>query len=50
MSIQMMPFGVSNAHGVFMKYMNITFHPFLYQFVVVFINDILIYSSQVKNI
>lgn len=38
-----MPFVVSNAHGVFMEYMNRIFHSYLDQFVVVFINDILIY-------
>ncbi|XP_050875596.1 uncharacterized protein LOC127079229 [Lathyrus oleraceus] len=41
-----MTFGVSNASGVFMEYMNRIFHPYLDQFVVVFINDILIYSKS----
>lgn len=36
-------FGVSNAPRVSMEYMNRIFHPTLEQFVVVFINDILIY-------
>lgn len=39
----MMPFGVSNAPGVFMEYMNRIFHPFLNHFVVVFIDDIVVY-------
>jgi len=41
-----MPFGVTNALGVFMEYMNRIFHPFLDRFVVVFIDDILMYSKS----
>ena len=41
-----MPFGVSNVACVFMEYMNHTFHSYLDKFVVVFIDDILIYSKS----
>lgn len=40
-----MSFGVSNVLGVFMEYMNKILHSYLDQFVVVFIDDILIYSK-----
>jgi len=40
-----MPFGVTNAPGVFMEYMNRIFHAYLDRFVVVIIDDILIYSK-----
>jgi len=42
----MMPFVVTNAPGVFMEYMNRIFHTYLDRFVVVFIDDILIYSNS----
>lgn len=38
-------FGVPKALSVFMEYMNRIFHQYLVKFVVVFINDILIYSK-----
>ena len=40
-----MPFGVTNAQGMFMEYMNRNFHHYLDKFVVVFIEDILIYPK-----
>lgn len=41
-----MLFGVFNAPRVFMEYMSIIFHSYLDQFVVVFIDDILLYSKS----
>jgi hypothetical protein len=41
-----MPFDLTNVLAVFMDYMNQIFQPYLDQFVVIFIDDILIYSKD----
>nr|KYP52580.1 hypothetical protein KK1_025534 [Cajanus cajan] len=40
-----MTFGVTNASTVFMGFMNRIFRPFLDKFVVVFIDDILLFKN-----
>lgn len=45
----MMSFGVPNAPGVFMEYMNRIFHPYLDQFVLVFIDDVIVYSRSEED-
>lgn len=44
-----MPFRVANTPTMFMDYMNKIFRPYLDKFVVVFIDDTLIYSKTLEE-
>ena len=44
-----MSFGLTNTPTTFMDLMNRVFHPYLDQFVVVLIDDILVYSKDAQE-
>ena len=45
----MIPFGLTNALAAFMDLIHRVFQPYLDRFVVVFVDDILIYFKSEKN-
>jgi len=44
-----MPFGLCNAPGTFQHYMNDTFCEFLDKFLVIYLDDFLVYSDNLKE-
>lgn len=45
-----MPFGICNALATFMKLMNDILHPYLNSFVIPYLDDILVYRADARDI
>lgn len=46
---KVMPFGCCNAPSSFQATMNLLFGPYLWQFIIVFFDDILVYSGTMED-